>query len=125
MAAAAFSAWRQFVPQQRARVASLTVLVAARRRHTALQQALAAWREAVDAKHGRRLQLARARHVLCRLRQRQALLAWRAWQLDRATRQAAWFELLRSVEQRQLRRAFTAWQEELAHRRERRQMLMQ
>ena len=121
---AAFSAWRQFVPQQAARVALLSALLAARRRREALQRALAVWREAVDAKHGRRMQLEHARHVLAHLRQRHALQAWRAWREHRAARQAAWAALLAGVQQRTLQRAFAAWREELAFRRERREALM-
>ncbi len=85
---------------------------------------MAAWREAVDAKHGRRLQLVHAQQMLGRLRQRHTLQAWHAWQVHRAERQRAWGQALRGLQLRHLQRAFVAWQEEMAYRRARREVLM-
>lgn len=121
---AAFTAWRQFLPQQRLRLESLTALVAARRRADLLQQALSAWRGAVDDRHGRRLQLAHAQLLLGRLRLRHALRAWRAWTEHRAERQRAWVQLLDRLRLGRLQRALVAWQEEVSYRRERQAVLM-
>ncbi|GAB4817699.1 hypothetical protein N2152v2_004745 [Parachlorella kessleri] len=119
-----FTAWRQHVTQQQARVDSLQGLVAARRRHDLLQQVLAGWREAVDVKHGRRLQLAHASYMLARLRQRQVLLGWQAWRMARIQRQHAWGRLLQSLQRRHTQRALAAWQDLVAYRRQQRAMLM-
>lgn len=121
---AAFTSWRQFTQQQQVRVESLAALVAARRRHQALQEALCCWREVVDAKHGQRMQLAHAQQVLGRLRQRHVLQAWQAWQLRRAERQRLWVLLACRLKQRLLHRAFAAWQQEVVYQRSRREVLM-
>ena len=118
------AAWRQHVTQQQVRVESLQGLVAARRRHDLLQQTLAGWREAVDVKHGKRLQLAHASYMLARLRQRQVLLGWQDWCVAHAQRQRAWDRLLQSLQRRHTQRAFAAWQDLVASRRQQRNKLM-
>lgn len=71
--AGAFAAWRTLVAQRHERLASLTALVAARRRQNAQQAAFQGWRLQVDDSYGARLQAQHAQQVLGRLRLRSVL----------------------------------------------------